>query len=104
MEDSFQNLIQTLQVSGYTIQTHEHTSNMSSIDQQHHQSIPGPNSYHLPGQHSCLLENITGIYVKVLQLNPKKYKFNKLEVEFLRYIIGIKKIKIDSEKVKVIQQ
>ena len=33
MEDSFQNLIQTLQVSGYTIQTHKHTSNMSSIDQ-----------------------------------------------------------------------
>ena len=49
MEDSLQNLIQTLQVSGYAIQTHEHTSNMSSIDQQHHQSTPGPNSYHLPG-------------------------------------------------------
>ena len=33
MEDSLQNLIQTLQVSGDAIQTHEHTSNMSSIDQ-----------------------------------------------------------------------
>ena len=39
-----------------------------------------------------------------LKLNPKKCKFNKLEVEFLRYIIGIKEIKIDSEKIKVIQQ
>ena len=39
-----------------------------------------------------------------LKLNLKKYKFNKLEVEFLRYIIGIKEIKIDSEKIKVIQQ
>ena len=39
-----------------------------------------------------------------LKLNLKKYKFNKLEVEFLRYIIGIEGIKIDSEKVKVIQQ
>ena len=37
-----------------------------------------------------------------LKLNLKKYKFNKVEVEFLRYIIGIKEIKIDSEKVKVI--
>ena len=39
-----------------------------------------------------------------LKLNLKKYEFNKLEVEFLRYIIGIKGIKIDPEKVKVIQQ
>ena len=39
-----------------------------------------------------------------LKLNLKKYKFNKLEVEFLGYIIGIKGIKIDSEKIKVIQQ
>ena len=39
-----------------------------------------------------------------LKLNLKKYKFNKLEVEFLRYIIGIKGIKINSEKIKVIQQ
>ena len=39
-----------------------------------------------------------------LKLNLKKYKFNKLEVEFLRYIIGIEEIKIDSEKVKLIQQ
>ena len=39
-----------------------------------------------------------------LKLNPKKCEFNKLEVEFLRYIIGIKEIKIDSEKIKVIQQ
>ena len=62
MENSLQNLIQTLQVSGYTIQTHKHTSNMSSIDQQHHQSTPGPNSYHLLRQHSCLLEHTTGIY------------------------------------------
>ena len=37
-----------------------------------------------------------------LKLNPKKYKFNKLEVEFLRYIIGIEGIKIDPEKIKVI--
>ena len=37
-----------------------------------------------------------------LKLNLKKCKFNKLEVEFLGYIIGIKEIKIDSEKVKVI--
>ena len=49
MENSLQNLIQTLRVSGYAIQTHERTSNMSSIDQQHHQSTPGPNSYHLLG-------------------------------------------------------
>ena len=62
MEDSFQNLIQTLQVSGYAIQTHKHTSNMSSIDQQYHQSTPGLNSYHLPGQYSCLLEHVTGTY------------------------------------------
>ena len=39
-----------------------------------------------------------------LKLNLKKYKFNKPEVEFLRYIIGIKEIKINSEKIKVIQQ
>ena len=39
-----------------------------------------------------------------LKLNPKKYKFNKPEVEFLRYVIGIKGIKIDPEKIKVIQQ
>ena len=39
-----------------------------------------------------------------LKLNLKKYKFNKLEVEFLRYIIGIEGIKIDPEKIKVIQQ
>ena len=39
-----------------------------------------------------------------LKLNPKKYKFNKPEVEFLRYIIGIEGIKIDPEKIKVIQQ
>ena len=38
-----------------------------------------------------------------LKLNLKKCEFNKLEVEFLRYIIGIKRIKIDSEKIKVIQ-
>ena len=37
-----------------------------------------------------------------LKLNLKNCEFNKLEVEFLRYIIGIKEIKIDSEKVKVI--
>ena len=37
-----------------------------------------------------------------LKLNLKKYKFNKLEVEFLRYIIGIKGIKINPEKIKVI--
>ena len=39
-----------------------------------------------------------------LKLNLKKYKFNKLEVEFLRYIIGIEGIKINPEKIKVIQQ
>ena len=39
-----------------------------------------------------------------LKLNLKKYKFNKLEVEFLRYIIGIEEIKINPEKIKVIQQ
>ena len=38
-----------------------------------------------------------------LKLNLKKYKFNKLEVKFLRYIIGIEEIKIDPEKIKVIQ-
>ena len=37
-----------------------------------------------------------------LKLNLKKCEFNKLEVEFLRYIIGIKEIKIDPEKIKVI--
>ena len=62
MEDSLQNLIRTLQVSGYAIRTHERTSNISSIDQQHHQSTPGPNSYHLLGRHSCLLEHVTGTY------------------------------------------
>ena len=39
-----------------------------------------------------------------LKLNPKKCKFNKPEIEFLRYIIGIKGIKINPEKIKVIQQ
>ena len=39
-----------------------------------------------------------------LKLNPKKYKCNKLEVEFLGYVIGIEEIKIDPEKIKVIQQ
>ena len=39
-----------------------------------------------------------------LKLNPKKCEFNKPEVEFLRYIIGIKGIKINPEKIKVIQQ
>ena len=39
-----------------------------------------------------------------LKLNPKKCKFNKPEVEFLRYIIGIEEIKIDPEKIKAIQQ
>ena len=62
MEDSLQNLIQTLQVSGYAIRTHEHTSNMSSIDQQRHQSTPGPNSYRLPGRYSCLLKHTTGTF------------------------------------------
>ena len=38
-----------------------------------------------------------------LKLNLKKYKFNKPEVKFLRYIIEVKKIKINSEKIKVIQ-
>ena len=38
-----------------------------------------------------------------LKLNLKKCEFNKLEVEFLRYIIGIEGIKIDPEKIKVIQ-
>ena len=38
-----------------------------------------------------------------LKLNPKKCEFNKLEVEFLRYIIGIEEIKINPEKIKVIQ-
>ena len=39
-----------------------------------------------------------------LKLNPKKCEFNKPEVEFLGYVIGIERIKIDSEKIKVIQQ
>ena len=39
-----------------------------------------------------------------LKLNLKKCKFNKLEVEFVRYIIGIEEIKINPEKIKVIQQ
>ena len=39
-----------------------------------------------------------------LKLNLKKCEFNKLEVEFLGYIMGIKEIKIDPEKIKVIQQ
>ena len=39
-----------------------------------------------------------------LKLNLKKYKFNKPEVKFLRYIIGIEGIKINPEKIKVIQQ
>ena len=39
-----------------------------------------------------------------LKLNPKKCEFNKLEVEFLGYVIEIKEIKIDPEKIKVIQQ
>ena len=39
-----------------------------------------------------------------LKLNPKKCEFNKPEVEFLRYVIGIEGIKIDPEKIKVIQQ
>ena len=39
-----------------------------------------------------------------LKLNLKKCEFNKLEVEFLRYIIEIEGIKIDPKKIKVIQQ
>ena len=39
-----------------------------------------------------------------LKLNPKKCEFNKLEVEFLGYVIEIEGIKIDPEKIKVIQQ
>ena len=39
-----------------------------------------------------------------LKLNLKKCEFNKLEVEFLRYIIGIEEIKINPEKIKVIQK
>ena len=39
-----------------------------------------------------------------LKLNPKKSEFNKPEVEFLRYVIGIEEIKINSEKIKAIQQ
>ena len=39
-----------------------------------------------------------------LKLNLKKCEFNKPEVEFLRYIIGIEGIKIDPEKIKAIQQ
>ena len=39
-----------------------------------------------------------------LKLNLKKCEFNKPEVEFLRYIIGIKEIKINPEKIKAIQQ
>ena len=39
-----------------------------------------------------------------LKLNPKKCESNKLEVEFLGYVIGIEGIKIDPEKIKVIQQ
>ena len=51
------------------------------------------------------MKNILQCLQKVeLKLNLKKYKFNKLEVEFLRYIIGIERIKIDPEKIKVIQQ
>ena len=39
-----------------------------------------------------------------LKLNPKKCEFNKLEVEFLGYIIGVEGIKINPEKIKAIQQ
>ena len=39
-----------------------------------------------------------------LKLNLKKCEFNKPEVKFLRYIIGIEGIKIDPEKIKAIQQ
>ena len=56
-------------------------------------------------EHTKHMKDVLRYLQKVgLKLNPKKYKFNKLEVEFLRYIIGIEEIKIDPEKIKVIQQ
>ena len=56
-------------------------------------------------EHTKHVKNVLRCLQKVgLKLNLKKCEFNKLEVEFLRYIIGIKKIKIDPEKIKAIQQ
>ena len=56
-------------------------------------------------EHTKHVKNVLQCLQEVgLKLNPKKYKFNKLEVEFLRYIIGIEEIKINPEKMKAIQQ
>ena len=38
-----------------------------------------------------------------LKLKPEKCEFNKLEVEFLRYIIGINGIKMDLNKITAIR-
>ena len=38
-----------------------------------------------------------------LKLKPEKCEFNKLEVEFLRYIIGINGIKMDPNKITAIR-
>ena len=38
-----------------------------------------------------------------LKLKPEKCEFNKLEVEFLRYIIGINGIKMDPSKITAIR-
>ena len=54
-------------------------------------------------EHTKHVKDVLRCLQKVgLKLNPKKCKFNKLEVELLRYIIGIKGIKINPEKIKVI--
>ena len=56
-------------------------------------------------EHTKHVKNILWCLQKAgLKLNLTKYKFNKPEVEFLRYILGIEGIKINPEKIKVIQQ
>ena len=56
-------------------------------------------------EHTKHVKDVLRCLQKVgLKLNLKKYNFNKPEVEFLRYIIGIEGIKINPEKIKVIQQ
>ncbi len=37
-----------------------------------------------------------------LQLNLKKYKFYKIKVAFLRFTVGINRIKISNNKIQVI--
>ena len=114
MEDSIQNLLQTLQVSGHAFWTHQCTGNVSGTGQQHHQSTPRPHSNCLPGrlfiysntqwEHTTHVKDVLRCLRQAgLKLKPEKCEFNKPEVEFLGYIIGINGIKMDPNKITAIR-